>query len=249
MARYRLNAGLWARPIVTALGFALLLILGMNAYSELSDQADRNAAIAELNADERNDLATDIDELREQLLDEGIQPTVPPAEPGIEPDPDSDLEPVPGPRGPGPTVAQVRAAVTDYLADNPPEPGRPPTDAEIDAAVAGFCADGACQGVAGEAGQDGSDGVDGEAGRPPTSDEIVAAVTAFCAASDACDKGDKGDPGTNGTDGDDGEDGRGITAMTFEGDGIQTCDLVVTYTTGEPDRLAVNPLICLRAQE
>lgn len=41
-----------------------------------------------------------------------------------------------------------------------------------------------------------------------------------------------------------GADGRGITTVHIEGDGFDSCDLVVTYTGGDPDRIPINPIIC-----
>ncbi len=101
----------------------------------------------------------------------------------------ADPIPVAGPRGPGPTPQQIRAAVAAELAANPPEPGRaptleeitaavntvltanppepgrPPTAAEISSAVASYLAVNPPR--------------SGEPGRPPTAEEIQAAVDQF----------------------------------------------------------------------
>lgn len=106
-----------------------------------------------------------------------------------------DPTPQPGPRGPGPTPAEIQSAVASYLAANPPpagrapsaaevsaavaqyltanppEPGRPPTAAEIASAVATYFAANPPR-----------DGADGQNGRPPTAEEIQAAVDSYLAA-------------------------------------------------------------------
>lgn len=95
-----------------------------------------------------------------------------------------------GERGPGPTEAQVRAAVSAYLTANPPAPGRAPTAAEISGAVAAYLAanppPAGPPGVAGEngqPGQPGQEGAKGEPGRAPTDEEVAAAVAAYLAAN------------------------------------------------------------------
>lgn len=66
-----------------------------------------------------------------------------------------------------PTPAEVAAAVAAYLTANPPEPGRPPTADEVAAAVAMWFAANPPE--------------QGEPGRPPTDEEIDAAVAEWFA--------------------------------------------------------------------
>ncbi len=88
---------------------------------------------------------------------------------------------VPGPAGPGPTDAQVAAAVASYLRANPPASGRAPTDAEISAAVAAWLT--ANPPSAGPRGETGPQGEQGPAGPGPTDEQIAAAVAAWLAAN------------------------------------------------------------------
>lgn len=81
------------------------------------------------------------------------------------------------------TDAQVRTAVTDYLEEHPPAPGRPATQAEVDAAVARYCDANACRGSDGAPGEAGSDGADGQ---NATDDQVRVAVADFCNANDQC---------------------------------------------------------------
>lgn len=89
-----------------------------------------------------------------------------------------DPTPIPGPRGPGPTAAEIQAAVASYLVANPPPAGRAPTAAEVSAAVAQYLA-----------------AHPPEPGRPPTAAEIASAVATYFAANPPRD-GEKGRPPT-----------------------------------------------------
>jgi hypothetical protein len=84
--------------------------------------------------------------------------------------------PPPGEAGRPPTAAEVAAAVAQYLTANPPQPGRPPTASEVaDAAATYFATNPPPQGDRGPRGQT------GEPGRPPTAEEIRAAVDEYLA--------------------------------------------------------------------
>lgn len=119
----------------------------------------------------------------------------------------ADPTPIPGPRGPGPTVAEIQAAVASYLAANPPPAGRAPTAAEVSAAVAQYLtANPPEPGRAPTAAEISSavavyfaanpprDGADGQNGRPPTAEEIQAAVDSYLAAHPPA-QGPAGPPG------------------------------------------------------
>lgn len=80
-----------------------------------------------------------------------------------------------GLRGPGPTRAQIDAAIRRCQAAG--LCGRPPTAEEIDAAVSRCAAEGRCRGPQGERG---SDGV------PPPPMDVAAAIARFCGPRDRC---------------------------------------------------------------
>lgn len=118
----------------------------------------------------------------------------------------------PGPPGPGPTEAQVRAAVREYCDQ---DELCNPTEAQVEAAVDAYCADDAC---AGSEGEDGTPGEDGQPGADATDAQVDAAVARYCAAQpggscvgadgeDGSDgaRGERGDPGPPGRDGKDGK--------------------------------------------
>jgi hypothetical protein len=195
MAKYRLgNAGPWLLPAVTALGVAVLLLLGLFAYGSLSDRLDRARERSELSSMERETLAEDIHTLRDQLLEEGIDPVVPP--PGPDPVPDED-DIVVGARGPQGI------------------PGRAPTSSEVDAAVTRYCNLLGCIGPAGPAGEPGESivgplgpaGSDGAAGEsivgpvgppgPPGADSTVPGPPGPAGADSTVPgpAGAQGDPG------------------------------------------------------
>jgi hypothetical protein len=103
--------------------------------------------------------------------------------------------PEPGPRGPGPTSAEIQSAVASYLAAHPPPAGRAPTAAEVSTAVAQYLtANPPTPGRAPTAAEIAAavatyfaanpprDGQDGQPGRAPTEAEIQAAVDNYLAA-------------------------------------------------------------------
>lgn len=101
----------------------------------------------------------------------------------------------PPPAGRAPTPSEVTAAVAAYLQDNPPQPGRAPTMAEVAAAVQTYYT--ANPPPAGEP------GAPGVAGPGPTTTEIAAAVAAYLKDNPpaAGPKGDTGGPGPAGPTG------------------------------------------------
>lgn len=94
-----------------------------------------------------------------------------------------------GPAGRTPTQAEVSAAVTAYLRENPPPRGRAPSMAEIITAVSGYlqqnppaAGDAGAKGDKGdrgETGEQGSQGERGEQGPPPSDEQVRAAVAEF----------------------------------------------------------------------
>lgn len=146
------------------------------------------------------------------------------------------IVPEPGPRGdtgdrgPGPTEAQVRAAVREYCKQ---DVACDPTDAQINAAVEEYCADDACIGPAGRDGEDGAAGLDGTAGQDATDAQVDAAVQRYCLAQpggscvgeDGIDgargePGPKGDTGPQGAPGKDGQNFPAIDVSCSEGEAL-----------------------------
>lgn len=186
------------RRVVISLAGILLAVLTA-AYMFIADQrqgAQIDALYAALGDEQSN------------VEDLGGEPVAPPADDLLD---DPDYTGPQGPQGepgPGPSDAQVYAAVAAYLADNPVT-AEGPSSAEIAAAVAEYLrdyppgptpeqvatavaayltehppaagidgADGA-DGSPGPAGPSGPPGPQGEAGRAPTAEEVADAVEAF----------------------------------------------------------------------
>jgi hypothetical protein len=117
--------------------------------------------------------------------------------------------PPPGEAGRPPTADEVAAAVAQYLTANPPQPGRPPTASEIaDAAATYFATNPPPQG---ERGERGLGGQDGEPGRPPTAEEIRAAVDAHLAQNPP----PQGEPGPEGPAGPTCQPGTSLDTVQF----------------------------------
>lgn len=201
-ARLRTAAQHWAWLAVAILGAVLL---GWGTY-ELGHMRAQNEA-----------LATALERQREQAMQSGQTPVAPSAD-EVRRDPEM-IEGPPGPVGPvgpPPSDEQVAAAVTRYLAEHPPDPGRPPTLAEISAAVATYLED--------------NPPAAGERGPAPTQEQVLAAVTTYLIANppQAGPPGPQGDPGEDGADstvpgppgptgapGEDGTDGEPPLSWTF----------------------------------
>lgn len=195
VARLRTAAQHWAWLVVAVVG---AVILGWGTY-ELGHMRAQNEA-----------LATALERQREQAVQAGQTPVAPPAD-AVRRDPEV-IEGPPGPagpEGPPPSDEQVAAAVTRYLAEHPPGPGRPPTLAEISAAVAAYLEE--------------NPPPAGERGPAPTQEQILAAVTAYLISNppqpgpsgprgepgeDGADSEVPGPPGPTGPPGEDGEDGQ-----------------------------------------
>lgn len=213
------------------LAFGVTVALGLNAYGALSEDARQADIRAELSAQDREDLATNIDTLREQLIDAGIFPSAPPATPApkIPEAPEPEVVLVPGPAGP--------SCVQEFGLERCRGPrgvqGQPGQSC-IEAVGIGECR--------------GDEGPPGVAGADSTVPGPVGASCVEELGLETC-RGEPGTDGTDGQDGTDGADGIGIVSVTLEAGEIGTeseCDLVITYTEGEPDRIAVNPLLCKR---
>lgn len=112
-----------------------------------------------------------------------------------------------GQPGPGPSTAQVRAAINVYCSSGVCNGDRP-TAAQVSNAVAAYCDErGDC------AGMNGSDGNDGPG---PSAAQIASAVSEFCAARDNC-QGPQGATGDTGSRGEQGAQGpSGVVATTVD---------------------------------
>lgn len=211
--------------VMAAIGLGIALIshrVDTLAVQLEESRTDRTSLRAELNEQEAASQA-----LAEQVKRLGGKPVV-----------DPPATPTQGERGPGPTEAQVKAAVADYCAGDRCKPTV--SRSQVAAAVADYCAGGLCQGkdgtnggpgadgTDGTSGTDGTDGADGAPGPGPTDEQIAAAVEAYC-ADGKCrgDKGEKGDPGADGsvTPGDyTCPDGQWITAIHVAEGGAMAVD-------------------------
>jgi hypothetical protein len=141
-----------------------------------------------------------------------------------------------GPAGPGPTAAQIDAAVAAYCEARSGCRGTP-SRAQVAAAVRAFCSAGACRGPAGPKGDTGAAGVSGAAAPAPTSEQITAAVAAYCTAHGGCTgpagpKGDTGQQGPTGPAGPRGATGVGIASLDCTGLGLVGATITVHYTDG-----------------
>lgn len=216
---------------VVALVFGGLIALGLIGISNLDQRADEAEQAAterlEQTAErvaasraERERLADDIDALRDQLMDEGIDPTAPPA--GPDPIPEDESEPVVIQGPPGPMGPRGFRGFEGESIEGPMGPEGPPGES-----IVGPQGDPGPQGesIVGPQGEPGPQGVQG----PPGADSTV--------------PGPQGEPGA---DGQDGADGRGIVSITLESSDLRECELVVTYTDDTEDRFELSPLVCLR---
>lgn len=213
---------------ILALGMAaigLIAALALDGVREMAaDLEQTKSDNAKINA-ELVDQKEDSIALGEQVKRLGGKPVV-----------DPPATPTQGERGPGPTAAQVRAAVADYCAGDRCKPTV--SRSQVAAAVADYCAGGLCQGEDGTNGGPGADGTDGTDGANgtngtdgapgpgPTDEQIAAAVEAYCA--DGKCRGEKGDAGTDGKDatitpsGTDCPDGERVSGVHLLADGSLT---------------------------
>lgn len=235
--------------VVVLVGLTALVVMYMrseaNNRAENAVRDDQIAKLAAGNGAQKQ--ATD--QANKKLTDNGLDPVpVPsPVTPTVGPVP-----PVPGEKGdtgPGPTPAQVAAAVAGYCQANrcAGEKGDPgvgtkgdkgdaPTAAQVAAAITAYCADSRCVGPRGET-VVGDKGDKGDTGSSPTAAEVADAVNAYCA--DGRCVGAKGDPGV-GEKGDKGDDGREVKGLecvdsrsivTYSDD--STADVGACQTRGE----------------
>lgn len=159
----RRDLAFWAAVVVGAIA------LGFGIYQAGLWRAQKDA------------LVTALTQQRQQAQDAGLTPVAPPPkkildDPGVVAGPKGD-QGEPGPAGPGPTDAQVRAAIDAYFRQHPVANGRPPTPTEIAAAVVNYLtAHPPSPGPVGPSGPAGAEGDRGDAGPGPTAEQVAAAV-------------------------------------------------------------------------
>lgn len=230
-----------AHKILLALGisgFLGVLLLAAVLVLQNSHINDQGAQITTLRAD-GNVVASQAQQLAQQVRNMGGTPVVEPASPGPQ-----GLQGAQGMQGPGPTDEQIDAAVTrilaahppapgqnatpamvatavaEFLTANPPAPGRAPTQQEIETAASTYIAAHAAdfQGATGQSGTNGTNGKDA------TDAQVAAAVGAYCDAHNNC----AGATGTTGADGATGPQGVSVTDVAFARDSSGACQVVVT---------------------
>lgn len=119
----------------------------------------------------------------------------------------------PGKTGPGPSDAQVQAAVVNCFADKICK-GPGPTATQVALAVSTYCnARNECtpKPITPKPGKDGTPGVNGQNGangQNATDAQVIAAVASFCGADSKPCQGKDGADGKNGTNGTDGQNGQ-----------------------------------------
>jgi hypothetical protein len=232
MARQRRIVPWWI-VIFVSIGLATLLLLGLGAYGGLSERLDRSRERLNLTTGQIEELAEGDRMLREQLAEEGIEPSAPPVT--LEPVPPEEDIVITGERGP----SCVEEIGLDACRGPQGIPGIGIQGIQGDQGIPGpSCGEEfgfeACRGdqgddgIPGIDGQDGADGSDGAAG------------------IDGID-GQDGADGVDGVDGQDGADGRGIASIEFVNGG--DCHMVIIYTEGEPDEFPMPASMCKEPSE
>ena len=198
-------------------------VLGLAAWAWLSIHSLRDEVIA---ADTRTDRAlTSVQQLYDQVKGMGGTPVVPAPAAGPT-----------GPQGPGPTQAQIDAAVAlqlaehpppagqnatpamvasavaDFLTAHPPQPGRPPTAEEIASAASAYIAEHAAD-------------FRGQNGQNATDAQVADAVGAYCGAHGSC-AGPPGQPGHEGAP------GVSVTRQYFARDSSGACHNYNDFSDG-----------------
>lgn len=172
-----------ARHLLFRSGVAVLgaAIVGVSAFMlvELgiaSRQLDGLRAQQTQQSKVVSDLATNLAGAQEQLKQHGITPKQPPPAQIIA---QTGPPGVAGPQGPGPSDAQVQAAVQAYLSAHPIA-GVPPTQAQVAAVVAVYMTQHPpAAGSPGPTGAVGPSGAVGSAGTGPSDAQIAAAVAVW----------------------------------------------------------------------
>jgi hypothetical protein len=228
------------RSTWVAFAVLLLCIAGAVAYFGLRFSAvnthaqEQDQRITRL-VDTGNDAAAQAQQLASQVRALGATPVVQPPAPAPAGPTIVTAAPIPGP---GPTQAQIDAAVAaylvahppaagksatpemvatavgEYLAAHPPEPGQPPTAQEIATAAANYLTAHSAE-------------FQGPAGKNATDTQVAAAVDAYCSTHGSC----AGKPGATGAKGDTVQGPRGPAGPTCP-PGYELRDAVITAPDG-----------------
>jgi hypothetical protein len=157
---------------VVAIVLAVMLVM-LFQISAASRQLDDLRTQQTLQAKVVSDLSTNLAGAQEQLKQHGIKPSQPPpAQIIAQAGPPGAV----GPQGPGPSDAQVQAAVQAYLSAHPIA-GQPPTQDQVAAVVAVYMAQ--HPPAAGSPGATGAVGPTGVTGPGPSDAQIAAAVAVW----------------------------------------------------------------------
>jgi hypothetical protein len=183
--------------LLLALAAGILLWFLISRISMASSQLDGLRTQQTVQAKTISDLGAALGTAEQQLTQHGIKPLAPPPQQIIQ---QGSI----GPQGPGPSDAQVLAAVTAYLTVHPLPAAPPPSSAQIADAVAMYLRTNPVL-----------PGRDGTPGAGPSSAQVAEAVAAYLAANPPAagpsgppgQAGPSGAPGASGADGKDGKDG------------------------------------------
>lgn len=203
LARARCHWWTAARVLLAVAALVVVLVmlskLGMASrqLTDLRSQQTQQSKAVSL-------LSSNLADAQAQLKAHGITPTQPPPAQIIAQAGPQGPQGIPGATGPGPSDAQVQAAVAAYLTAHPIA-GQPPTDAQVAAVVAVYMTQ--HPPAAGPAGPAGPAGAVGAQGPPPSDAQIAAAVAAWEQTHPA----PSGPPGPSGPSGPPGPSGVGET--------------------------------------
>jgi hypothetical protein len=197
-------------------------------------------------------LGTALDKQRDAGSAKGVAPVVPSSQeiknnPTVISIPGKTGEP--GKTGPGPSDAQVQAAVVNCFADKICK-GPGPTASQVALAVSTYCnARNQCtpKPITPKPGKDGTPGVNGQNGtdgQNATDAQVIAAVASFCGADSQPCKGKDGTDGKNGTNGTDGQNGQNGQDGTNGTDGKNAYPFTFEFTFTDA---LMNPvhMVCL----
>jgi hypothetical protein len=232
MSRQR-NVVPWWIVIFVAAAVATLLLLGVAAFDALSDRLDRSRERSDIAASQIEELTKGNRMLREQLLDEGIEPSAPPVT--LEPVPREEDIVITGERGLS-CVEELGFQACQGPRGDQGDKGDPGEGIPGPSCGEEFGFE-ACRGEPGES-IIGPAGADSTVPGPPG----PSCVDEF--GLEAC-RGDDGEDST--VPGPAGADGRGIVSVEFVNGG--DCHMVITYTEGEPDEFPMPASMCKEPSE
>lgn len=201
------------RSVLTVLTLALAVFAAIVALQ------NSGSRVVDVRQQQQIDaLGTALDTQRDAGSQKGVAPVVPSSQ-EIKKNPQIIIQGEPGKTGetgktgPGPSDAQVQAAVINCFKDKICK-GEGPTASQVALAVQTYCnAKNQCTPkpitpVPGKNGTAGTNGTNGKDGANASDAQVVAAVSSFCGADSQPCKGKDGTDGKNGTNGTDGQNGQ-----------------------------------------